>query len=290
MSLKIWLDGQLVAKEDAKISVYDHGLLYGDGVFEGIRVYNGRIFEFAAHLRRLFESAKSIRLDIPYTAEELTEATHATIAANSFKDCYIRMVVTRGRGALGIDPTTCERPSVFIITDLIRIYPPELYARGMAVITSSIIRNHPNALSPKIKSLNYLNNILAKIEAVDAGVLEAIMFNHMGFVAECTADNFFLVRSGIVYTPSASDGSLEGVTANCIRKLAAELGVPLQERHIDRHDLYIADECFLTGTGAEVMPVTAIDKRTIGAGAPGPITRRLIDAFHKHVRGERCEG
>jgi branched-chain amino acid aminotransferase len=158
----------------------------------------------------------------------------------------------------------------------------------MAVITSSIIRNHPNALSPKIKSLNYLNNILAKIEAVDAGVLEAIMFNHMGFVAECTADNFFLVRSGIVYTPSASDGSLEGVTANCIRKLAAELGVPLQERHIDRHDLYIADECFLTGTGAEVMPVTAIDKRTIGDGAPGPITRRLIDAFHKHVRGEPC--
>ena len=286
MSLQIWLNGKLVGKEAANISVFDHGLLYGDGVFEGIRVYNGNVFEFDAHLKRLFESAKSIRLQIPFSIEELKQATRETIAANSFKDCYIRMVVTRGIGALGIDPTNCERPSVFIITDLIRIYPPELYAKGMAVITSSIIRNHPNALSPKIKSLNYLNNILAKIEAVDAGVLEAIMFNHLGFVAECTADNFFMVRGGVVFTPSPNDGCLEGVTAACIRGLCGKLDILLRERHIDRHDLYIADESFLTGTGAEVMPVTSIDRRTIGTGEPGPITRRLIDAFHKHVRGE----
>jgi len=284
MPQKIWLDGKLIEKADAKISVYDHGLLYGDGVFEGIRVYNSRIFEADAHLRRLYDSARAIRLQIPITPEQLKAAIEQTFKANGFTDCYIRAVVTRGAGNLGIDPKKCAAPCVFVIADTIQVYPPEMYKQGMAIITASVIRNHPNALSPRIKSLNYLNNILAKIEASDAGVPEAIMLNQEGNVSECTADNIFIVRDGAVSTPTTHDGILEGVTRSVILRLCDQLEIPCREKTLQRHDLYIADECFLTGTGAEVVPVTKIDGRPIGSGQPGPITRRLIEAFHRHVR------
>jgi branched-chain amino acid aminotransferase len=284
MPLKIWLDGRLVEKADAKISVYDHGLLYGDGLFEGIRQYHGRIFECEAHLRRLFDSAKAIRLTIPYTASQLKAAIEETARANNFTDCYIRLVVTRGVGYLGLNPNKCANPSVFIITDTIEMYPKEVYDKGMAVITSSVVRNHPNALPARVKSLNYLNNILAKIEAVDAGVSEAIMLNQEGNVAECTGDNVFTVKDGAVATPTTHDGILEGVTRQVILTLCRKNGIPCSEKTLQRHDLYVADECFLTGTGAEVVPVTKIDGRPIGSGEPGPITRNLIEAFRKYIR------
>lgn len=284
MPLKIWIDGTLVDKDDAKISVYDHGMLYGDGVFEGIRVYSGRIFKCDAHMRRLYESAKAIRLTIPLSTGQFVAAMEQTVKANGFTDCYIRAVVTRGVGNLGLSPAKCPGPSVFIIADTIELYPRELYERGMPVITATVIRNHPNAVSPRIKSLNYLNNILAKIEAVDAGVAEAILLNHEGNVAECTGDNIFIVRDGTVSTPCVTDGILEGITRDVIIELCARQNIPCCERSIQRHDLYIADECFLTGTAAEVAPVTHIDGRTIGSGQPGPITRRLLDAFHRHIR------
>lgn len=285
MPPKVWIDGKLFNKEDAKISVYDHGLLYGDGVFEGIRVYNGRIFEAEAHLRRLFDSAKSIRLVIPYTAEQLKSATEETFRANNFTDCYVRMVVTRGVGYLGLNPLKCATPSVVIITDTIELYSPEVYEKGLAVITASVIRNHPNAIPPRVKSLNYLNNILARLEAADAGVSEAVMLNHEGNVAECSAVNVFIVRGGIVCTPATHDGILEGVTRKVILDLCRRQSIPCFEKTLQRHDLYVADEFFLTGSGAEVAPVTKIDGRIIGAGTPGPITRRLMEAFHAHVRG-----
>lgn len=285
MSLKIWIDGQLVDRADAKVSVYDHGLLYGDGVFEGIRVYSGKIFECDAHLRRFYDSAKAIRLTIPYTAQELKAAMEQTFKANNFSDCYIRLVVTRGAGDLGIDPRKSTKPCVFIITDTIAVYPREMYEKGMAIITSSYIRNHPNATSPRIKSLNYLNNVLAKIEANDAGVPEALMLNHEGNVAECTADNVFIVRHGQVQTPTTYDGILEGVTRNVIMYLCRKNGIDVVEKTLQRIDVYSADEMFVTGTGAEVMPVTKVDGRPIGTGEPGSITRKLIRIFHQHVRG-----
>jgi branched-chain amino acid aminotransferase len=286
MGLKIWLDGKLVEKTDAKVSVYDHGLLYGDGVFEGIRVYNGRVFECQAHLKRLYDSAKAIRLVIPMEPGQFRAAIEQTIAVNSFTDCYIRAIITRGVGSLGIDPARCRAPSVIIIADTIQVYPQEMYEKGMAVITASVTRNHPNALSPRIKSLNYLNNILARIEANDAGVPEAIMLNQAGNVAECTADNIFIVRDGQVQTPTTNDGILEGITRDVMLRLCRKMGIPCVEKTIQRHDVYIADECFVTGTGAEVMPVTRIDGRPIASGEVGPITRRLIEAFHRHVREE----
>src|SRR4051812_29893243 len=285
MSLKIWIDGKLVDKSEAKISVYDHGLLYGDGVFEGIRVYSGKIFELDAHLDRFWNSAKAIRLELPVSREQITTAMYDTVKANNFTDCYIRLVVTRGVGDLGLDPKRCSKPTVFVITDLVALYPKEMYEKGISVITASVIRNHPNALSPRVKSLNYLNNILARIEANDAGVPEALMLNHDGNVAECTADNVYIVRDGVVQTPTTHDGILEGVTRQVIIELCAKLGIPLVEKTLQRHDLYIADEMFLSGTGAEVIAVTKIDGRTLGAGEAGPVTRRLMEAFHKHVRG-----
>jgi branched-chain amino acid aminotransferase len=285
MSLKIWLDGKLVDKENAKISVYDHGLLYGDGVFEGIRVYSGKIFECEAHLDRLWASARAIRLTIPVSRDELRAAMELTVKTNNFTDCYIRAVVTRGVGYLGISPANCAKPSVFVIADTITMYPKEMYEKGMAIITASVIRNHQNALSPRIKSLNYLNNILAKIEAIDAGVPEAIMLNHEGNVAECTGDNIFIVRDGQIQTPTTADGILEGITRKCVIGLCARLGVQCVEKSLQRHDLYIADECFLTGSAAEVVPVTKIDGRPIGEGQVGPMTRKLMEAFHRHVRG-----
>ena len=284
MPLQVWIDGKFFAKEDAKISVYDHGLLYGDGVFEGIRVYRGRIFECEAHLRRLFDSARAISLKCPLTAEQLKLAIEETVRANGFSDCYIRLVVTRGVGYLGLNPNRCPTPSVIIIADTIELYPQEMYNNGMSIITASVVRNHPNALSPRVKSLNYLNNILAKIEATDANVPEALMLNQEGNVAECTADNIFIVRDGAVWTPATADGILEGVTRKVIIQLCQKLAIPCAEKTIQRHDLYIADECFLSGTGAEVIPVTKIDGRSVGKGQPGPVTRKITEAFHRFVR------
>jgi branched-chain amino acid aminotransferase len=285
MGLKIWIDGKFYERDNAKISVYDHGVLYGDGVFEGIRVYKGRIFECEAHLRRLMDSARAIRLTVPRTSEQLKAAMEESVAVNNFSDCYIRLVVTRGVGYLGLNPNKCPTASVFIIADTIELYPPEMYEKGMSIITSSVVRTHANSLSPRIKSLNYLNNILAKVEAADANVPEAVMLNLEGNVAECTGDNIFIVRSGQVQTPGTWDGILEGVTRKVIMDLCQKMGIGCVEKSLQRHDLYIADECFLTGTAAEVVPVTRIDGRPIGAGSPGPITRRLVEAFARHVRG-----
>lgn len=284
MSPKIWIDGQVFDPADAKVSVYDHGFLYGDGVFEGIRVYNGRVFEADAHLDRLWDSAKSIRLTIPYAREQVRSAVEETIRASGFRDAYIRLIVSRGAGYLGLSPTKCERPSVICIVDTISLYPKEIYENGMAVITSSWARPGANTLPPRVKSLNYLNNILAKIEANDAGVPEAIMLNADGNVAECTADNIFIVRKGQVQTPATHDGILEGVTRGLIIGLCGKLGVPCVEKTLQRHDLYVADECFLTGSAAEAIPVTRIDGREIGDGKPGPVTRKLIEAFRRVIR------
>ncbi len=282
--MKIWVDGQLVDKTDAKLSVYDHGTLYGDGVFEGIRVYSGKVFECKAHLDRLYASARAIRLDIPYTAAQLEAAMYQTVKANGFTDCYIRLVITRGSGYLGLSPTKCPKPAVFCIADTIEMYPREMYEKGMAIITASVTRCHPNSIPPRVKSLNYLNNILAKIEANDAGVSEAMLLNHEGNVAECTGDNIFVVRAGQVQTPTTSDGILEGITRAVILRLCGKLGIPCIEKTLQRYDIYTADECFLTGTAAEVIPVTKIDGRQIGTGQVGPVTRKLIDAFHKCIR------
>jgi branched-chain amino acid aminotransferase len=281
----IWIDGKLFPKSEAKLSVYDHGLLYGDGVFEGIRQYNGRIFEKEAHVRRLFESAQGIRLKMPYTPGQVSEALEETVAANKLRDCYIRLVVTRGVGYLGVSPKNCTTPVTFIIADSIQMYPEETYRTGMAIITASVTRNHPNSISPRIKSLNYLNNVLAKLEAIDAGVAEALMLNHLGLVCECTGDNIFIVKDGELITPPAEAGILMGITRAVVMDLARAAGVPVFERNLARQDVYAADECFLTGTGAEIVPVTKSDNRLIKDGKPGPMTGRLLEAFHKKVRG-----
>ena len=282
-NIKVFLDGQLLDKADAKISVYDHGLLYGDGVFEGIRVYGNKVFLFEEHLDRLWESARAIRLEIPMTREAMVEATNRTVMANNLPEGngYIRLVVTRGSGALGLDPNKCSNPQVIIIVDTISLYPPKLYAEGMSIVTASTIRNHPQALSPRIKSLNYLNNIMAKLEGLDAGCQEALMLNHKGEVAECTGDNLFLVKDGVLKTPSAEAGTLDGITRRAVIRLAKTLSIPFWEGPLTRHDIYVADECFLTGTAAEVIPVTSLDKRKIGSGEPGPITKQLLAAFQK---------
>lgn len=284
-SLMVWVDGKLVPKHEAVVNVFDHGLLYGDGVFEGIRLYAGKIFEAEAHIKRLYESAKAIRLELPIPQSVWIDGIYETAKANGFTDCYVRAVATRGVGALGINPLTCERPTCFIICDSLQLYPKELYEKGMSVVTSSVTRNHPNALSSRIKSLNYLNNVLGKLDALDAGVHDAIMLNTEGHVAEATAANIFIVRDGVVSTPSVECGLLEGVTRNVILRLCKQLGIPAVERVVPRFDLYVADECFLTGTGAEVMPITQIDKRSVGNGSVGPITKQLLAAFHKLARG-----
>jgi branched-chain amino acid aminotransferase len=285
MSLKVYIDGELCNKEDAKISVYDHGLLYGDGVFEGIRSYSGKVFRMAQHLDRLWNSAKAIWLTIPISKEEMARAIETTLAANEIRDGYIRVVVTRGVGTLGLDPNRCSHPQVIIITDYISLYPEDLYQKGLEIITVSTVRNHPAALSPRIKSLNYLNNILAKIEGLQAGCIEALMLNHKGEVAECTGDNLFLVRSGKLLTPPNEAGILEGITRQAVMELAAAAGIPVHEVPLTKHDVYIADECFLTGTAAEVVPVVKVDSRLIGDGTPGPMTRDLMERFHRLTRG-----
>ncbi|HLQ46276.1 MAG TPA: branched-chain-amino-acid transaminase, partial [Planctomycetaceae bacterium] len=282
--MKIYLSGQLVDKEQAVVSVFDHGLLYGDGVFEGIRVYGGRVFLLKEHIDRLYESAKAIRLTIPLSPAEMIQATNDTVAANQISDGYVRLVVTRGVGSLGLDIRNTSHPQTIIIADTITLFPDEIYEHGMHLITASTIRNHPAALPARIKSLNYLNNILAKIEGTDAGSVETLMLNHKGEVAECTADNVFILKNGVLKTPSADAGILEGITRNAVLRLAREAGIPTLETTLIRHDLYVADEMFLTGTAAEIVPVVSLDGRTIGDGQPGPITRRLLELFHEFTR------
>ena len=284
MAFKVWISGRLYDKQDAKISVYDHGLLYGDGVFEGLRSYAGKVFRLDEHLRRLWESAQAIRLQIPIEREALAQAIVDTLAANKITDGYIRLVVTRGAGTLGLDPNRTSDPQIVIITDHISLYPPELYEKGLEIVTVSVPRNHPAALSPRIKSLNYLNNILAKIEGLQAGCSEALMLNTRGEVAECTGDNIFLVRGGQLRTPPVDAGILEGVTRDAVIELAREARIEVREMTLTKHDVYIADECFLTGTAAEVIPVVKVDSRVIGRGEPGPIPRDLIRRFHQLAR------
>jgi branched-chain amino acid aminotransferase len=278
--MKIYLNGKFVNKEDAVVSVFDHGVLYGDGVFEGIRAYNGRVFRCKEHIDRLFDSAKAIALDIGMTKEEMTTALLDTLEINNLEDAYIRLVVTRGVGDLGLDPANCEKPTVFIIADKISLYPDTLYQNGLEVITVSTRRNSPDALSPNIKSLNYLNNIMAKMEAKRAGVLEAIMLNREGYVVECSGDNVFIIKNGIVFTPPASAGALKGVTRNTsIELLKNKLKLEVREALISTYDLYTADECFLTGTAAEAIPVVKVDGRVIGNGKPGEVFAKLLKEF-----------
>jgi len=284
--MHIYIDGEWYPREAAKVSVFDHGLLYGDGVFEGIRVYNRRVFRLAAHLDRLYASARALALTIPLSPSEMQAAVEETVRRNQRDDVYVRLVVTRGVGELGIDPLSCPRPSVIIIVNDVRVYPRELYAGGITVMTSATRQVSHEAVDPRIKSLNYLKNILAKIDAQQAGAHEAIMLNAEGFIAECTADNLFVVRDGQLLTPSPQDGALGGITRGVILELAAEARLAAAEVRLTRYDLYTADEAFVSGTGAELMPVSSADGRLIADGKPGPITKRLTDAFHALVRNE----
>lgn len=284
MSLQIYIAGKFYPQEDAKISVYDHGLLYGDGVFEGMRSYGGKVFRLDRHLERLYDSAKAIWLKIPISPEEMARAVRDTLQVNGIQDGYIRLVVTRGAGTLGLDPNRTSNPQVIIIADKITLYPDEFYQNGLKIVTASTIRNHPAALSPRIKSLNYLNNILAKIEGLRAGCIEALMLNHKGEVAECTGDNIFIVAHGKLLTPPIDAGILEGITREAVIELARASGLEVREIPFTRHDVYIAQECFLTGSAAEVIPVVNVDDRVIGDGKPGPITRRLTEQFRALTR------
>lgn len=277
--MKVFLNGRLVDEKEAKVTVFDHGLLYGDGVFEGIRSYDGLVFKLKEHLDRLFESAEAIELTIPMSKEELTASIIKTLKTNKLKDAYIRLVVTRGVGDLGLDPRKCKRPTVFIITDKIVLYPKEFYENGLEIVIVKTRRNIKEALNPRIKSLNYLNNILAKIEAIRANVEEAIILSKDGYVAECTGDNIFIVKDGKLATPPADAGILKGVTRLAVIELAKKDGIIVEEEMMRPEDLYAADECFLTGTAAEIVPVTKIDGNVIGDGRPGKITLTLLKAF-----------
>jgi branched-chain amino acid aminotransferase len=279
--MKIYLDGEFCDKEDAKISVFDHGLLYGDGVFEGIRFYHGKVFRLAEHIDRLYDSAKAICLNVPGDKPAMIEAVLGTIRKNELRDGYVRLVVTRGSGDLGLNPALCPRPTVFIIASRITLYPNEMYKSGLQVVTCATRRIPHGALSPMVKSLNYLNNVLAKIEAQQAGAGEGLMLNEQGLVAECTGDNIFTVKNGEINTPPISSGALAGITRQVVFEMAAEFGVRISEPDMTRYDIFTADECFLTGTAAEVIPVVKLDSRVIGDGVPGPITRRLIERFHQ---------
>ena len=278
--MKIYIDGKYYDERNARISVFDHGLLYGDGIFEGIRAYNGRVFELKAHIDRLFASAKAILLELPLSPAQITRAVVETCRRNRIRDGYVRLVVTRGVGTLGLNPNRCKKGSVIIIAGKIQLYPQELYERGMAIITVPTTRNLHSALNPAIKSLNYLNNIMAKIEANNAGCEEAIMLNAQGFVAECTGDNLFIVKEGELLTPPLTAGALYGITRRVVMNLARAQGIPVRECDLTRYDLFIAEECFVTGSAAEIMPVVKIDGRTIGSGKPGSTTRSLIKEYH----------
>ena len=280
----IFINDRLVPEEEAKVSVFDHGLLYGDGVFEGLRSYSGRVFRLDAHLDRLWASARAIALEIPLAKDVVAQAVNDTLAANKLVDGYVRLVVTRGAGSLGLDPNRTKNPQVIVIADTISLYPREFYEKGLRIVTAATQRVHSAALSPRIKSLNYLNNIMAKLEGLQAGCVEALMLNHKGEVAECTGDNLFIVRGGRLLTPPPDAGILEGITRGAVMELAHAAGIACHEATLTRYDLYTSDECFLTGTAAEVIPVVEIDGRAIGSGTPGPVTSRLTADFHKLVR------
>lgn len=285
----VYIDGELVKTEEAKISVFDHGLLYGDGVFEGIRAYNGRVFKLSEHLDRLFNSAKYIMLNIPLTKEELTKAIIETIKANELRDAYIRLVVTRGVGDLGLDPRKCPKPSIIIIVDKIVLFPKEFYENGLELITVPTRKNIQEALSPCVKTLNYLNSIMAKIEANNAGVAEAVMLNAEGYVTEGTGENLFIIKNNTLITPPLWVGVLGGITRDTVMQLGKKMGIEVAEKVLTRFDLYTADECFLTGTAVEIIPVVKIDKRIIGNGKPGSITLKIMDMFRELTQTEGTE-
>lgn len=287
MGLLIYLNGKYVPQEEAKISVFDHGFLYGDGIFEGIRAYHGRVFRLKEHIDRLYDSAHAINLDIPLTKGEMTEVVLETCRKNGLIDCYIRLVVSRGDGDLGLDPRKCPRANVINIATTISLYPEELYETGLRLATVATRRNIPEGVNPRIKSLNYLNNIMAKMEGARQGVPEAVLLNEQGYVAECTGDNIFIVKNGILKTPAIHVGLLEGVTRNAVIELAQDAGIPVQETIFTRYDLYVADECFLTGTAAELIPAVEVDGRVIGDGKPGPIFQRLLAEFRELTT---CDG
>jgi branched-chain amino acid aminotransferase len=286
--MRVYIDGKYYDEAKAKVSVFDHGLLYGDGIFEGIRAYNGRVFQLPEHVDRLFASAKAILLAIPLSRAEMVRAVVETCRRNNIRDGYVRLVVTRGVGTLGLNPNRCKKGSVIIIAGKIQLYPEEFYQKGMEIVTVPTVRNLHSALNPAIKSLNYLNNILAKIEANNAGVEEAVMLNAEGFVSECTGDNLFMVKAGELLTPPLSAGALYGITRRVVMELAEEEGCRVSEPNLTRYDLFNADECFLTGTGAEIVPVVKIDGRVIGRGKPGPLTKKLVRRYHAltQVSGE----
>lgn len=282
----IYFNGELVPPEEARVSVFDHGLLYGDGIFEGIRAYEGRVFKMEEHLVRLYESARAIMLTIPIGMQQMGEAIYHTMEANGLRDAYIRLIVTRGVGDLGLDPRKCTSPNVIIITDRIALYPAELYEQGLRAMTAPTQRVGVNALNPRVKSLNYLNNILAKLDALQAGYPEAILLNPEGYVVEATGENIFILRRGVLVTPPAFVGILEGITRHAVMDLARGMGIPVEEKLFCRHDLYVADECFLTGTACEIMPVVEVDGRPVGTGRPGPVTARLMAAFRELTRSD----
>ena len=279
MTLKVYINGTLYNKEDAKVSVYDHGFLYGDGVFEGMRSYAGSVFRMKEHLDRLWDSAEKIQLEIPMTKAQMSDAVTATLAANEIEDGYIRLVISRGAGTLGLDPNKCPTPNIVIITDFITLYPDEFYQNGLEIVTAKTIRNHPGALDPRIKSLNYLNNILAKIEGLAAGCVETLMLNYKGEVAECTGDNIFIVNDGKLLTPPVEAGVLEGITRGAVMELAAADGVDVVESTMTLEEVYSAEEVLLTGSAAEIVPVIKVDGNQIGNGAPGVLTRRIADLY-----------
>ncbi|HEY3997689.1 MAG TPA: branched-chain-amino-acid transaminase [Candidatus Xenobia bacterium] len=286
MSVQVFIDGAFYGKEEAKISVWDHGFLYGDGVFEGIRVYGGRIFRLEQHLRRMYDSARIIQLDTGYKTDEMTRIMIDCCRRNEIVDGYIRAVISRGKGDLGLNPRKCKKPTVVIIADKIQLYSPEAYEKGMKIIISATRKNAPESLNPRIKSLNYLNNILAKIEANDAGAQEAVMLNSDGYVTECTSENIFVYQHGVLRTPPAHVGILEGITRGVVLEIARDLGIPTQEALLNTHDLFVADECFVTGTGAEMLPVVEVNGRRVGTGKPGDMCRRLLAAFRDRTRME----
>ncbi|MCG7316029.1 branched-chain-amino-acid transaminase [Brevibacillus laterosporus] len=280
----IYLNGEFVEKENAKISVYDHGFLYGDGIFEGIRVYNGNVFRLQEHIERLYESALSIMLVIPMKIEEMMDAVVETVRKNELRDAYIRLVISRGDGDLGLDPRSCKKANIVIIVEQLRLFPQELYETGLKIVTVPTRRNKPDALNPKIKSLNYLNNVMVRMEASMAGVSEALMLNSEGYVTEGSGDNIFLVKKGVIYTPPTYLGALDGITRQAIMDIVRELGYVIKEEPFTRHDVYIADEVFLTGTAAEVISVSEVDARIIRDGKPGPVTKQLLEKFRRYVQ------
>lgn len=282
--MKIWLDGKLVDRDEAKVSVFDHAILYGDGCFEGIRFYSGKVFRLQEHIERLFNGMRYLMIDLPWSFDEVCKATEETVAASGMSDGYIRLVVTRGVGDLGLNPRNCPTPSMFIIVEDIALYPKEMYENGLSLITSSYRRPDPDAICQQVKSLNYLNSISAKLEAVQQGAGEALMLNKRGNVAECTGDNIFIVSKGVVMTPPLTESALGGITRHAVMDICAELGIPCEERVMNRYDVLSADECFLTGTAAEVIAVSSLDGRTIGTGHAGPVTMRILARYKELVR------